>query len=148
MICLARMEFQKLQNYDLRINISVIVHLLYSGDLKIHHIIQAIEISRILGFHVTSGSTPNRYTVIRLKKNFTVCVDLVFGGKCVQFREICLLQCSTIINTFWVDPHSELLKKVPVKPKNCITALLCLICTFRTISPMNIPKHTKCVQCD
>ena len=37
----------------------------------------------------------------------------------MQFREICLLQCSTIINTFWVDPHSELLKKVPVKPKNC-----------------------------
>ena len=36
----------------------------------------------------------------------------------MQFREICLLQCSTIINTFWVDPHSELLKKVPVKPKN------------------------------
>ena len=47
MICLARMEFQKLQTYDLRINISVIVHL-YSGDLKIHHIIQAIEISRIV----------------------------------------------------------------------------------------------------
>ena len=67
-------------------------------------------------FHL--GSTPNRYTVIRLKKNFTVCVDLVFGSKYVQFREICLLQCSTIINTFWVDPHSELLKKVPVKPKN------------------------------
>ena len=52
------------------------------------------------------------------KKIFTVCVDLVFGSKCVQFREICLLQCSTIINTFWVDPHSELLKKVSVKPKN------------------------------
>ena len=48
MICLARMEFQKLQTYDLRVNISVIVHLLYSGDLKIHHIIQAIEISRIV----------------------------------------------------------------------------------------------------
>ena len=64
------------------------------------------------------GSTPNRYTVIRLKKIFIICVDLVFGSKCVQFREIWLLQCSTIINTFWVDPHSELLKKVPVKPKN------------------------------
>ena len=64
------------------------------------------------------GLTPNRYTVIRLKKIFAVCVDLVFGSKCVQFHEICLLQCSTIINTFWVDPHSELLKKVPVKPKN------------------------------
>ena len=36
----------------------------------------------------------------------------------MQFREICSLQCGTIINTFWVDPHSELLKKVPVKPKN------------------------------
>ena len=48
MICLVRMEFQNLQSYDLRINISVIVHLLYSGDLKIHHIIQAIEISRIV----------------------------------------------------------------------------------------------------
>ena len=66
------------------------------------------------------GSTPNRYTVIRLKKIFTECVDLVFGSKCVQFREICMLQCSTIINTFWVDPHSDLLKKVPVKPKNTI----------------------------
>ena len=52
------------------------------------------------------------------EKIFAVCVDLVFGSKCVQFREICLLQCSTIINTIWVDPHSELLKKVPVKPKN------------------------------
>ena len=76
----------------------------------------------ILGLHVTSeidwGSTPNRYTVIRLKKIFTVSVDLVFGSKYVQFLEICLLQCSTITNTFWVDPHSELLKKVPVKPKN------------------------------
>ena len=49
------------------------------------------------------GSTPNRFTVIRLKKFFTVCVDLVFGSKCVQFREIYLLQCGTIINTFWVD---------------------------------------------
>ena len=48
MICLARMEFQKLQIYDLHINISVIVHLLYPGDLKIHHIIQAIEISCIV----------------------------------------------------------------------------------------------------
>ena len=48
MICLARVEFQKLQIYDLRISISVIVHLLYSGDLKIHHIIQAIEISCIV----------------------------------------------------------------------------------------------------
>ena len=48
MICLGRMEFQNLQTYDLRINISVIVHLLHSGDLKIHHIIQAIEISRIV----------------------------------------------------------------------------------------------------
>ena len=48
MICLARMEFLKLQTYDLRINISVIVHLLYSGELKTHHIIQAIEISRIV----------------------------------------------------------------------------------------------------
>ena len=48
MICLARMEFQKLQTYDLCINISVIMHLLYSGDLKIHHIIQAIEISHIV----------------------------------------------------------------------------------------------------
>ena len=63
-------------------------------------------------------STLNRYTFIRLEKIFTVCVDLVFGNKCVQFREICLLQSSTIINTFWVDPHSELLKKVPVKPTN------------------------------
>ena len=36
------------------------------------------------------------------EKIFTVCVDLVFGSKCVQFREICLLQC----NTFWVDPHA------------------------------------------
>ena len=36
----------------------------------------------------------------------------------MQFREICLLQCNTIINTFWVDPRSELLKKVQVKPKN------------------------------
>ena len=52
------------------------------------------------------------------EKIFTVCVDLVFGSKYVQFREICLLQCSTIINTIWVDLHSELLKKVPVKPKN------------------------------
>ena len=52
------------------------------------------------------------------EKIFAVCVDLVFGSKCVQFRKICLLQCNTIINTFWVDPHSELLKKVPVKPKN------------------------------
>ena len=66
----------------------------------------------------TGGQLPNRYTVISLKKIFTVCVDLVFGSKCVQFREICLLQCSTIINIFWIDPHSELLKKVPVKPKN------------------------------
>ena len=40
------------------------------------------------------------------------------ASKCVQFCEICLLQCSTIINAFWVDPHSKLLKKVPVKPKN------------------------------
>ena len=48
MICFARMEFLKLQTYDLRINISVIVHLLYSGELKTHHIIQAIEISRIV----------------------------------------------------------------------------------------------------
>ena len=63
-------------------------------------------------------STPNRYTVIGGKQFFTVCVELVFGSKYVQFREICLLQCSKIINTFWVDPHSELLKKVPVKPKN------------------------------
>ena len=46
MICFARMEFQKLHTYDLRINNSVIVHLLYSGDLNI--IIQAIEISRIV----------------------------------------------------------------------------------------------------
>ena len=48
MICLARMEFQKLQTYDLHINISVIVHLLCLGNLKIHNIIQAIEISRIV----------------------------------------------------------------------------------------------------
>ena len=52
------------------------------------------------------------------KKILNLCVDLVFGSKCVQFCEICLLQCSTIINTFWADHHSELLKKVPVKPKN------------------------------
>ena len=49
----------------------------------------------------------------------------------MQFREICLLQCSTIINTFWVDPHSELLKKVPVKPKN---------------SPVNIQTLTKIIE--
>ena len=48
MICLARTEFQKLQTYDLRFNISVIVHLLYLGNLKIPHIIQAIEISHIV----------------------------------------------------------------------------------------------------
>ena len=53
------------------------------------------------------------------KYSGTVCVDLVFDSKYVQFREICSLQCSTIINTFCgVDPHSELLKKIPVKPKN------------------------------
>ena len=44
----------------------------------------------------------------------------------MQFREICLLLCSTIINIFWltVDPHSELLKKVPVKPKNTFLILM------------------------
>ena len=65
-------------------------------------------------------------------KIFTVCVDLVFGNKCVQFREICLLQCNAIINTFWVDHHSELLKKVPVKPKNSIvqTSIMIAITAF------------------
>ena len=53
-----------------------------------------------------------------VEKIFTIRVDLVFGSKYVQFREICLLQGSLIINTFWIDPHSELLQNVPVKPKN------------------------------
>ena len=36
----------------------------------------------------------------------------------MQFREICSPQHSIIINTFWVDPNSDLLQNVPVKPKN------------------------------
>ena len=61
--------------------------------MKIVNILTISELHTvaILGFHVTSlislgvNSTPNRYTVIRLKKIFTVCVDLLFGRKCVLF---------------------------------------------------------------
>ena len=47
-----------------------------------------------------------------------VCVDLLFGSKYVQFRELCSLQYSIIINTFWVDSHSDLLQNALMKPKN------------------------------
>ena len=53
-----------------------------------------------------------------MEKIFAIRVDLVFGSKYEQFREICLLQGSLIINTFWADPDSELLQNVPVKHKN------------------------------
>ena len=43
----------------------------------------------------------------------------MFGGKYVQFRVICSLQDRIIINTFWVDPHLDLLQNALVKPKNC-----------------------------
>ena len=55
------------------------------------------------------------------KKIFTVCVDRVFGSKCVQFREICLLQCSTIINTFWVDPPLRITEKGSSDTQECYT---------------------------
>ena len=57
------------------------------------------------------GSTRNRYTVIRLKKMFTLCVDLVFGSKCVQFREICFLQCSTIHQYILGSPPLRITEK-------------------------------------
>ena len=39
--------------------------------------------------------------------------------------ELCSLQYSIIINTFWADPHSDLLQNVLVKPKNmtAVTAI-------------------------
>ena len=77
----------------------------------------------ILGFYVTHkchwGSTPNRYTVIGEM------VELLSGSKYVQFREICSLQYSIIINTFWADPHSDLLPNAQVKPKNMIAPAGC-----------------------
>ena len=76
MICLARMEFQKLQTYDLRIH-------------------------------------------------FSHCALIMFG---------------VFENTSYYPSYRNF--------AYCITASLCLICTFQTISPMNIPKHTECVQCD
>ena len=56
------------------------------------------------------GSTLNRCTVIGGKQFFTVCVELVFGSKYMQFREISSLQYSIIIHTCWIDPHSDLLQ--------------------------------------
>ena len=49
MICLARMEFQKLSRRMICVlTFQSLCTYINSGDLKIHHIIQAIEISRIV----------------------------------------------------------------------------------------------------
>jgi hypothetical protein len=73
----------------------------------------------ILGFHMTSqkwqGSTLKQNTVSQL---FVLCISLVFGGKYMEFCTIFSLQYSISINTFEVDPPSDSLHNVVVKPKN------------------------------
>ena len=49
---------------------------------------------------------------------FTLCVDLVYGSEYVQFQIISSLLCSTIVDTFEVDPHSIQYEKCLVKPSN------------------------------
>ena len=36
---------------------------------------------------------------------FAVCGDIVLDGEYMQFKIICSLSCSNIVNTFDVDPH-------------------------------------------
>ena len=52
-------------------------------------------------------------------------MDFVFGSKYVQFRGICSLQDRIIINTFWVDPHSDLLQNALMKPKKSLSVVKC-----------------------
>ena len=61
----------------------------------------------------------------------------------MKFREICSLQYSIIINIFWVDPLSDLLKNALVKPKNYIVSgeslssyvFVCVFCSTFTAQP-------------
>ena len=79
--------------------------------------VSAVLIILVLEFHVNfTGVQLRIYTQSLEGNNFTL---YALTSKYVKFREICSLQYSIIINTFWVDPHSDLLKNAPVKPKNC-----------------------------
>jgi hypothetical protein len=51
---------------------------------------------------------------------FVLCISLVFGGKYVESRIIFSLQYSISIDTFEVDPLSDLLHNAVVKPNNYI----------------------------
>ena len=66
------------------------------------------------------GSTLKQNTVIRVSILFVLCINLVFGGKYMEFRIIFPLQYSISISTFEVDPVSDSLHNAIVNPKNII----------------------------
>ena len=61
----------------------------------------------------------------------------------MKFREICLLQYSIIINTFWVDPHSDVLNNALVKPKNSRDRAMCDIYELNSVISLTNRIHDK-----
>jgi hypothetical protein len=66
------------------------------------------------------GATLKQNTVIRASRLFVLCINLVFGGKYMEFRIFFSFQNSISIRTFEVDHQSDSLHNAVVKPKNIL----------------------------